>query len=143
MKSLQMIGLMLALHFTSLCQEYIRIDHIGSVKKPFQTLIVSTREVLDTQRLAFITGVVLDSIYYDGFKKIIVKNLPRDNQRVNADFGCFAIVIRKDGDGKAYYLESKEISVQYFKQILAAMKEHFVDDKINGTIETYLRRIGG
>jgi hypothetical protein len=143
MKHLQMVGLTLALYFTSLCQESIRIDYIGPIEKPFQTLIVSTKEVSDNQRFTLITSVVLDSILFGRFKKIILENLPADNQRVNADFGCFAIHIKKDGNIKAYYLTSKEISVQYFRQILAAMTEHFVNSKIQDTIETYLRRIGG
>ena len=143
MKALQIISILLALHFTSLCQEYIKLDYVGPVKKPFQTLIVSTKEISDTQRFTFVTGVLLDSDSYSEFKKIIVENLPSETQRAVADFGCFCIFIKKNKDDKVYYLNSKEKSIKYFKKILAAMKKDSVDTKINESVETYLKRIGG
>jgi len=141
MKLFLVLSLLLAVSEVSICQDYVRIDYLGPIHKPLQSLLVSKEQIVDTS--LFLTPIILNKENYLKLRDTILAYMPRDHQEGKQSFGCFSITIKSEARIRKYFLSKQEISIRYFRQILAFTKVANLSDELNYIIQTYLSAIRG
>lgn len=122
-------------------QEFVKIDYLGTIYKPIETLVVSKVKIVDTA--LFTTYVTLDEEKYSRFKDTILAYLPKNYRRGDSEFGCFMVTVKVGDKIRSYFLPTKNISVQYFRKELSALKYAGFGNELTGVVQMYLTRIGG
>jgi hypothetical protein len=116
------------------------MDYTGPISKPFNTIIVSKVNILDSG--FFVVNIVLNVDTFNLVRDTMLGCLPTENQHEVDDVGCFVIKIRTKEQIKNYYLSSLEISKVYFRRILEFLRKENINSELSDNIQTYLRRIG-
>jgi hypothetical protein len=137
---LLILGLLIAIPSLLKCQDYIRLQNIGPIRKPFVTIEVSKIKIVDS--IYFYCNIILDVDKYNSVKHKILAFLPEDNQKIVNDLGCFRISIRTKDKVQNYYLSSMDISVRFFRRFLKFLRKDNIDADLIEEIQTYLKRIG-
>jgi hypothetical protein len=135
-----LLVLLSTLYCTSRSQEFVKIEYLGAIYKPIETLIISKAKIVDTT--IFTKNIILNEENYSRFKDTILTHLQKNYQRGKNDFGCFMITIGTKEKSRHYFLPKKEISVRYFRRILIAVKDAKFGDELSDFIRMYLTRIG-
>jgi hypothetical protein len=138
---LLILGLLIAIPSFLKCQDYIRLENIGPIRKPFVTIVVSKVKIVDS--VIFYRNIVLDVDRYNLVKDKILAFLPEENQKFVNNLGCFSISIRTKDQIQNYYLSSMDISARFFRRFLEFLTQGNIDAELIDNIQTYLKRIGG
>jgi hypothetical protein len=135
-----LLVLLSALYSTSRSQEFVKIDYLGTIYKPIETLMVSKVKIADTA--LFTRHIILNEGDCSRFEDTILTHLPKYYQRGKSDFGSFMITINTKAKTKNYFLPKKEVSVRYFRKVLIAVKDAKFSNELSDVIQIYLTRIG-
>lgn len=138
---LQALILSSAIACAAKSQEFVKIDYLGTIYKPIETLVVSKVKIVDTA--LFITYVTLDEEKYSRFKDTILTYLPKNYKRGDSEFGCFMVTLNTNGKNRSYFIPNKRISVRYFRKVLPALKYAKFSNELTDVIQMYLTRIAG
>ena len=139
------IGLGVLASLNSLCQGYIKIEHIGIEDKPISILVITEYKngatVYYNFDPDFQINIAISKKHFQYIKKIILKDPDLISTYVNVDFGVFSIEIYSNGKKKIFFLPELKKSLIFFIRLVKIAKKKELENNLILNLESVLNSI--